>query len=291
MTSDQTTEFDFHHADFTRCDDELCWYEAERSTVVVGHLRGLFQICQITFNRKNGGIYAQFTYFGGTDGGIAGVHTLEGKREDTVNLGEHGLVASSPVKYSHPPDGAAHFSQDGRVITKIRRQSFPLDGPEGFLFELHMYHPQKFKALFPGEEKKKRLYLPWLFTDRLPSAVTLSAEWRRIEGVRDQIGPDNRGPLLKLRRWRDGVEFKAMILRQPEGFPLRDHVLVLNVGPAKEISIDHHGMVFFGGWDDHDESKNPASGTGLLTFLYPAGARDELERLGRTMDLQPKSKG
>ena len=82
-----------------------------------------------------------------------------------------------------------------------------------------------------------------------------------------------------------------MILRQPEGFPLREHVLVLNVGPAKEIATDHHGMVFFGGWDDHDESKNPASGTGVLTFLYPAGARDELERAGRTMDLHPKRKG
>ena len=59
---------------------------------------------------------------------------------------------------------------------------------------------------------------------------------------------------------------------------------------AKEIATDHHGMVFFGGWDDHDESKNPASGTGVLTFLYPAGARDELERAGRTMDLHPKRK-
>ena len=44
-----------------------------------------------------------------------------------------------------------------------------------------------------------------------------------------------------------------LILRQPEGFPLREHVLVLNVGPAKEIASDHHGMVLFGGWDDHDE--------------------------------------
>lgn len=40
------------------------------------------------------------------------------------------------VKYDHPVDGQAHFSQDGRIVTSIRNQAERLDGSTGHIFSL-----------------------------------------------------------------------------------------------------------------------------------------------------------
>jgi hypothetical protein len=282
--------FTFNHPQFTDHEDGLGFYRAERATVLVGSVQPgpVHQICQITFHRRLGSVFAQFGYFG-TSSGVAGeYHTRPGAKDQVVHLGAVGLVASTPIKYSHPPDGRSHFSQDGKVVSAVRRQSFRLDGPEGHLFELHAYGVNSFKELQPGQERSKRLYLPWVFADSMPPGVTLGVEWRRKSAIRSEVTVENQGPLLMLRRRVDGMPFKAMLLGQPRGFPLQDHLLVVNVGAAKPASgVDRPTMIFFGGWDEHERSRSPVEGGGYLTFVYPAGNVDDLLAAGRTIDWQP----
>jgi hypothetical protein len=284
----QPRQFDFRHASFTTCEDGLCFFAASHSTVVVGNsLTGqVSKLCQITFN-KNGSVFAQFTYFGQATGVVAAYVLTPGQTTHKVLLAESGLLASVPVKYSHPPSGNAHFSQDGRVVSKIRRQSFELAASEGHLFELHAWYLHAFEQIKPGEEKLRRLYLPWLFNGPFPEGVALAVEWRRKTGLRSlkPTAAASWGPLVELPRWTDGQLFKAMLVGQPAGYALQDHVLVINVGAIpKPPSLDRPSTVFFGGWDEHEQSKNPAVGTGYLTFLYPAGSADDLKQAGRTVD-------
>lgn len=52
----------------------------------------------------------------------------------TLDLRDGGKVTSHLVKYAHHPDGEAHFSQTGKVLTQVRRRAMPLDGIEGHCF-------------------------------------------------------------------------------------------------------------------------------------------------------------
>jgi hypothetical protein len=47
-------------------------------------------------------------------------------------------VTSHRVKYSHHPDGRAHFSQDGKIFAAIKRQSISLDTQNGHMFTLYI---------------------------------------------------------------------------------------------------------------------------------------------------------
>lgn len=282
------THFSFGHPDFTLTEGRLKYFSASHTTVLVGSaVDGIVhKLCQITFNRV-GSILAQFTYFGSSDGIVAAWDSVPGTRNHTVRFSEVGLAASKPVKYSHPPDGMAHFSQDGSAISKVRRQSFPLEGSGGHLFELHSYLVDGFEKLVPGQEKKKRLYLPWIFTQPVPEGVIVVAEWKSKKAVLAESPEGNEpiGPLTMLQRPGDGRLFKAMLVGQPQGYPLQDHVLVINVGAIpKPANVDRMTMVFLGGWDDHSVSKDPMQGTGYLTFMYPAGDIAELKKAGRTID-------
>jgi hypothetical protein len=53
-----------------------------------------------------------------------------GETARIVNYMEEGKATSHLVKYSHHPSGRVQFSQDGKVLTKIRRDAeFPLGEP------------------------------------------------------------------------------------------------------------------------------------------------------------------
>lgn len=77
-----------------------------------------------------------------------------------------------------------------------------------------------------------------------------------------------------------------MLVGQPLGYPLQDHVLVVNVGAVKTAAgVDRPTLIFFGGWDQHDRTKDPRHGEGYLTFMCPDG-RKQAE--GPSLDLRDR---
>jgi len=91
----------------------------------------LFQI----FFLKDNSICVDFPYYKNTTG-IASEVTLEPEiiYPTNITLGETGKTTSHLVKYSHHNDGEVHFSQDGKVFTKIRRKACPLENVNGHFF-------------------------------------------------------------------------------------------------------------------------------------------------------------
>jgi hypothetical protein len=117
--------------------------------------------------------------------------------------------------------------------------------------------------------------------------VVVGGDWQQKREVRRLLleGP---GPLVKMRRPRDGEPMKAMLLGQPVGFPLRDHLLVVNVGIPPAIEVQRPTMIFFGGWDDPPRfGERP--GTGCLSAIYPVEEYDRLAQAVGTVDYsQPR---
>jgi hypothetical protein len=102
---------------------------------------------QIIFS-EDGSFFINFPYFRHRIGLLcASALPADGKRQTDINLEQGGKVASHLVKYSHHPDGRAHFSQTGKIITAVKRQSIPLDAQNGHIFTLHI---QGLAAFDPG---------------------------------------------------------------------------------------------------------------------------------------------
>jgi hypothetical protein len=103
-------------------------------------------IAQIFFSKKDGSLFVSFPYFAHS-AGLLSIATLSaGRMADTINLQPCGKCASHLVKYAHHPDGEAHFSQDGKVISMIRRRSIPLRSFHGHFFTLLVQGLHKFRA-------------------------------------------------------------------------------------------------------------------------------------------------
>lgn len=262
---------------------------AQRTTVLYRATPGgpYLKLCTVIFSKKDGSVFAQFTHYRSGPGIAASVNVTVGQDGTSqINLGESGKVASSLLKYSHPPDGRAHLSQDTKATTTFWSQSIRLDRDEGHLFEIHAHNLEPFEAFETSKPDKDRLYLPFQAA-RPTSAVSLVVEWRSKQKLQEWAEAANaRLDLIsELPRQRDGRLFKAAILGQPAGFPLRQSVLLVNVHPLDAIPSIAEPMLFLmGGWSPDFRNPHPGATTTLLAFQYPASNPDELRRRVGSID-------
>ncbi len=104
--------------------------------VSIGEFRA--KAFQVGFD-KDGTLYVHFPYFQHRIGILSSSEIpATGERKADVSLEDGGKVTSHRVKYSHHPDGRAHFSQDGKILTAIKRQSISLDTQNGHMFTLYI---------------------------------------------------------------------------------------------------------------------------------------------------------
>ena len=282
MTESSRSRFDFQHPRFERESAGVRYFAAKRTTVLVGEgeSASFRQVCQVTFHK--GAVFVQFTYFGRAPGVVGAITPVEDPPGVwQVRLGENGMVAPSLVKYSHPPDGRAHFSQDGQVISKVARQSFPLDRGQGHLFEISAFNPTRFQAFDPAKARRERLYAPFYFPGGIPSAIGVVGMWwpfGRLASIRPP-DRDQFGPLERLVNRRTGKSFAAFFLAPPSPEP-PTHVMLVNLGPIQlPPGISEPMLAFMGGWDEDVERK--AVPGGFLSFMYPISDPEELEaRIG-----------
>jgi hypothetical protein len=280
--------YDFKHPTFVHEKDGVRFFVAKKTTVLLagkGDAR-FRKICQITFHK--GGLFVQFTYFGEAAGIVAKVDPIKvSATEWQMNLGAVGKLAPSLVKYSHPSDGRAHFSQDGSHITAIKRQSFPMATGRGPVFELHAYQPTRFEELLPADVRSRRLYAPFFFREAVPNAIAVNALWWPLDQVA-KMRPSDRlsiGPLEGITYYRTGGKFQAFFLAENTN---PSHVLAVALGPVQVAKgADEPVLIFMGGWDvDADQRVVPGS---CIACMFPTKDPDRwAERLGSLGYVEPK---
>lgn len=259
---------------------------SERVVVTVTADGHRHKIMQIVF-AKDGSFFVTFPYFKHTEGLLAEV-TVEGPpgAQTVMNLAEKGKVASHLVKYSHHTDGEAHFSQDGKVKTEIRRQSVPLTEQQGHIFTVIFQGLRAFESVSAAKEtamSAKRTTLTLAIKDRFPKAVRIVGRWYWIEDLPIEPRPPVIGPQLQAVD-PDGNEYKAIIIGSPHD---KKHVLVLTCIPQHSVSPVHDLMMFMGGFDPSSRITNSKRPTSYLSFLYPADDYEELKQRLGSIDYAP----
>jgi hypothetical protein len=251
---------------------QLIFFATPEVVLLVRVVRTHYKVARITFG-KDGSIYVQFPYCIEKSGWIGELPiNADHEGPQTYSLTEHGEYVVTDVKFSHHRSGIAQFSKSGVELPDTRRQSFPLNGPIGHVFNLQVFQPHRFTVLEKPSPKAK--YLALDFPDDRPASVSWRAEWRRKDSIVSAIEPlGDAGPKSIIKHKVTGAENETFFVGQPPGYPLREHILLVTGGPSNPpIGQTSPGMAFLGGWDPHEIS---AAGEkpqlrGCLAFIYPA---------------------
>lgn len=256
-------------------------FRSERFVVCAGVGGSRRKVFQIMFGRRDGSLYLSFPYYEHTEG-LVSVSTLT-PGATTLDLAAEGRTTSHLVKYSHHPDGRAHFSQDGKVFTRVRRQSVPLDAIEGHCFTVQVEGLDSFASLPAAQydvwPSERRTTLNFDFTEA-PAAVKVIGRLYSANRLRG-------GPRVMTEDER-GDKCPAFLVAPPLERPRADGIAMLTCHPIPSMGADTGTtLTFIGGFDDvatiHDHSRP----TSMLALAYPAEDADDLRNRIGSIDLPP----
>jgi len=227
-------------------------------------------------------LFVSLPYFV-TSKGLLSIATIPaGQTGGPVNLKPQGKCSSHNVKYAHHIDGEAHFSQTGKILTKVRRQSVPLRSNNGHIFTLLVQGLEHFEAADKAKDNaaptKKRTNLTVDLENESPEAMKFVGhlfDGRLIGTMLKGEYPDRIGPILSY-RIGEGEVMRGFCIGNPHD--LVDQTLLLirfqaipRLDPNREAA-----MIFVGGFDPPQQVADPTQSTSMLALNYPAENFDEL---------------
>lgn len=234
------------------------------------------RVAKVRFNHE-GSIYVFFPGFVKTEGIVCRAVLRGGQSaQSEIDLTENGRVTAHLVKYAHHPDGEAHFSQDGKVKTEIRRKSVPLGEQQGHLFTIQVQNIESFPISHSPRKRQLTLELP----DNV-RALKISG-WRHH--ISNLALPEGMTPTSfpKGIQTSDGVIRVGLFVAPPEGEVFDDVLLFLAVEEIPWLSDDKAPqLIFLGGFDRTSIALNHGLDTEFLAFSYPCSDYSQIkERIG-----------
>jgi hypothetical protein len=244
------------------------------------------KVFQVFFGR-DGSLFINFPYLRNRIG-ILSASAIPGDGLNTtqVNLEPGGKVTSHLVKYSHHPDGRAHFSQTGKIHTAIKRQSIALNKQNGHILSLQF---QGLSALEPADPMKdvgtspKRSIVD--FEAEPSDAIKFVGRWYDVNNIRVSEPTPTVGPIVPMLH-ADGIRRLGCFMASPHANAR--HVLLVGCQPIPKLNPDSDTFIFVGGFDPHDTMFDTRKDAGFLAFMYPILEPDQLRNRIGSVDYVPK---
>jgi hypothetical protein len=252
-------------------------------TVKMGDLN--VKAFQILFG-KDGSLFITFPYCRHTTG-ILSSSTIpaSGNMTNDVNVESGGKVSSHLVKYSHHLDGRAHFSQDGKIYTAIKRQSVALATQNGHLFSLLVQGLAALEPVDPIKDLNKPPKKSVIeFAVNASDSVKFVGSWYNVDTLRFPVPTPTIGPILNTCD-PDGVTKEGCIVASPR--VNARHVLLLTCEPIPSLGPDPEIFCFYGGFDPPHIMNDLNTEAGFLTFRYPIEDEAQLRTKIGTVDYTP----
>jgi hypothetical protein len=251
--------------------------------VICAESRGIrYKLVQNAFQRRDGSVLLSFPYYEHTTG-LVSLATLQ-PRTSVLDLTPGGKITSHLVKYSHHPDGHAHFSQDRKVFTRVKKDALPLDELEGHLFTVQVQGLESFQALDPAEydavPTARKTILNFDFGDDPPQAVKIVGSIHRQESLAQRTGRARTPRITVIDP--QGFARPGFLLSTPLGRPGEGRILMLTCEGVPSLTTDEETtLTFIGGFDPPAIVADESKPTTMLALMYPAITAEELRpRLG-----------
>jgi hypothetical protein len=269
------------NAQLSRGIDGLQVIRSEKFIVVTRAGRYRSKILQIIF-WKDGSIFIDFPFFAHTDG-LVSLMTWNANIKPPTNLSmlSGGKVTSHLVKFSHHPDGNAHFSQTGKVLTKVRKLCPPIDKVE-HLFTAQIQGLASYDQFDPPKEKisnpKERTFIEAVFKGKSPEAIKIFGMLYTRKNLRGRSSGYLVGPVM------DSVDPTGKISRtcicsSPVGTVNEDLTLLIMCESIPKVDkLNKAALTFIGGFDERKVTDDITKETTFLAMSYPQDNIDELAK-------------
>ena len=237
------------------------------------HSSAIYKIFQVLLGR-DGSIYVNLPYFQlGT--GILSVVSMRPNASNSydIDLKEGGKIASHLVKYSHHPNGKAHFSQTGRVASIIGRQACPLEDQDGHLFTIIFKDLGAFKTMNGPIHKSTYEHA---FAHIKGPGLEDSDEFKIV------------GYWTKLPRLLFSPREESINIVHP----YREFTHALRITCVRSALPGQNGptLMFLGGFDGAKIVNDLSQETGFIAFNYPIENAESLKKLLGSADWNPPPK-
>lgn len=261
-------------------------FRSERVVITVqkGNVRR--KVCQIFFGADQS-LYVGFPYWKHRTGILAAATIPAGRSSAEVSLEFGGKVSSHLVKYSHHPDGRAHFSQTGKVRTDIKRHSVPLAAQNGHIFTMLVQGIDAFDAANKPQDKglsKRRATLTFQLEG--PDSVdSIKLVGRLYDHRALQFGgqiPIEIGPTIFAQE-PNGVGTQGFLIASP--FENATNVLLITCAQFHRLGPEAEALVFYGGFSPPEVMTDETKEAGFLAFIYPVADAAGLRKRIGTIDI------
>lgn len=277
---------------------------SERFTVLFGTPGNYRRLFKVQFERHTHGLgfFVHLPYFAHNRGVLATVTMPATDGEVKVNFRDTSTTTMERVKYAHHPDGTAHFSQDGRIITAVETQAVPLNQHESHLFTVNFWGTGDFAISKAKDQKPPTtdeasvmfepddLTLPppeqvgRIIASRYTSPATGISVARQVE----QAGKIQR-PVV-FRRW-DGEDDVGIPIF-PAYMQIDEFHINLRYMPMKRQERDPASMLaLFGGFHAPLGRKGPLRGIFISYADRDDAEWEQLVRDRDTLDLAARRQG
>ena len=235
---------------------------------------------------KNGSLVVSFPYFYEAACQLAIGTIPPAPMPQKISLNERLWGSSHKVKYTHHVDGRAHFSQDGKIQTIVKRESVPLGAAVGHLFTVQLQGLSAFKAL-PADQhhppRPSRANAVFQLTGRKSDSVKFLGQiYQRDHFIRSLVNVKSPvGPRLML-AGPDGRRHMGVMMAAAE-FPER--LLIVTAEAISALNQDGPTITFIGGFDSPDVVFDHSRPSDFLFMASPAGDIERIFADHGTVDL------
>jgi hypothetical protein len=277
-------------------------FTAEFFDVVLNIGQERRKACKIQFRTQNGrlGVYVHMSSFGYSYGRLRRVEfTGPASGPETLRFEDGGITTTKMVKYHHPADGRAHFSQDGKVHSYFAK-SKPLRQVMGHLFSLHFWGADGFDFAGTKEARLPSLKRTTvnLYADKhLPADLVAGriVGWCYPRPIVPAVGTivplaDPAQPAL----WttaETGEVRQAVVIAPHNPPPEDDLIFFLTFHPMERATGPNYPvLMFLGGFNASRDMSRSDSYSNSLVLKYSQEEDDfeEMVRLCGSIDYLPE---
>lgn len=256
---------------------------SERFVIAVETAAGKFKLFQIPCGR-DGTIYVPFPYYKHSSAQLS-EQTVEGGRKFPSDLRVSGPLTMHRVKYTHHVDGETHFSQDGKILTKIRRRTNTLPSHSGHIFTVQLQGLADFQRATESDLAKKDRVVICLGLKSEPASLKLVAYLYSTSALSQRMSSrSDCGPWIPLMRGQQRLA-AALLAVGDSGNP-SSRFLALSFEEVPSVFPNQtSGFSFIGGFDAPETAFDHTKDTSFLILLSPVSNLPEAADRFGTLDL------
>lgn len=252
---------------------------AKKFGVIIKNKDLSFKIFDIKFHRNSKnqfGIFVNFPYFSKNRGILSKLTFPANTRKvDRMSLTKVGKLVTHLVKYSHWEDGNTHFSQDGRILTKIKNLSNPLNCTADHIFTVMFQDLKGFKNIlnYKKELSNNKIDIDFIYSDDLPHAIKITGWWFEDKDINQNKKIGGPQVIMKINNtYKSGI-----LISPPDRYKYSNFALFIAIEKLEFLTKEKGThLSFIGGFDPKRIFNDFTKDLHFISFIYPVRGYDKL---------------